>query len=424
MCVLLLGVDKTKITPQHRIYLAGYADREDVFEEVIHDLYVRTFYFRQGNIDKLIVQGDLIWWGTDFIDNIRKVVKKKFGIDKSDVIFSATHTHSGPQTSYLFTDSLGIADAKYLSFLEQQVIKSIKNAKCNLEEVNIQIGRGKSYLGINRRRKVNRKIEMLPNRFGIIDDDVNILVFNALKKEKVKGMLVNYACHANVTGDNNVSSDYPGVAMEVLEKDFIQDGVAIFLQGFAGNIRPALMVGEKFFRGSEREVVQIAEMFVEDIKRILNGNLKNIEPSLYSNVLNINLQFSEVVSIEQLQKLKNNSGIEGEWSRYLIAHQDNLKQENVLEIFRLDLSKDCCIIALNGEVVVDYGLFLKEQFGDKIFAVGYTNGMIGYIPTAQQIKEGGYESQDSIYYFALPSRYSKVIEKQIKDGLVAIMSER
>ncbi|MDK2934947.1 MAG: hypothetical protein PWP27_2757 [Clostridiales bacterium] len=58
MCVLLLGVDKTKITPQHRIYLAGYADREDVFEEVIHDLYVRTFYFRQGNIDKLIVQGN------------------------------------------------------------------------------------------------------------------------------------------------------------------------------------------------------------------------------------------------------------------------------------------------------------------------------------------------------------------------------
>ena len=42
--------------------------------------------------------------------------------------------------------------------------------------------------------------------------------------------------------------------------------------------------------------------------------------------------------------------------------------------------------------------------------VAYTNGMIGYLSTAQQIEQGGYEPIESALYFALAGTYSPKIE--------------
>jgi hypothetical protein len=47
--------------------------------------------------------------------------------------------------------------------------------------------------------------------------------------------------------------------------------------------------------------------------------------------------------------------------------------------------------------------------------------MIGYIPNEKQIYEGGYESEGSTKYFALPSKFSPTIEKKIKSKLKKII---
>lgn len=81
------------------------------------------------------------------------------------------------------------------------------------------------------------------------------------------------------------------------------------------------------------------------------------------------------------------------------------------------ISSNLSFLTFNAEVVAEYGLQLKEKYDGKIIPLPYSNGMIGYVPTANQISEGGYEAIESCSYFALPSPFSKEIEKEIYRGI-------
>ena len=49
-------------------------------------------------------------------------------------------------------------------------------------------------------------------------------------------------------------------------------------------------------------------------------------------------------------------------------------------------------IALGGEVVVDYSLRFKRQYGaDNLWVAGYSNDVFAYIPSLRVLREGGYE---------------------------------
>jgi hypothetical protein len=53
-------------------------------------------------------------------------------------------------------------------------------------------------------------------------------------------------------------------------------------------------------------------------------------------------------------------------------------------------------IALSGEVVVDYALRLKAQYGwDTTWVAGCSNDVFGYTPSLRVLREGGYEGGDA-----------------------------
>ena len=53
------------------------------------------------------------------------------------------------------------------------------------------------------------------------------------------------------------------------------------------------------------------------------------------------------------------------------------------------------LFALGGELLVGYSLELKKIFGSDIFVMGYSNDVMGYIPTKVVLAEGGYEANRS-----------------------------
>ncbi len=76
--------------------------------------------------------------------------------------------------------------------------------------------------------------------------------------------------------------------------------------------------------------------------------------------------------------------------------------------------KDLTWIALGGEVVVDYGLRLKEMFGaGRLWVSGYSNDVIGYIPSLRVLKEGGYEGCAAMIYYMRPGPWSDAVEDTI-----------
>src|SRR5205807_9820941 len=76
--------------------------------------------------------------------------------------------------------------------------------------------------------------------------------------------------------------------------------------------------------------------------------------------------------------------------------------------------KDLTLVALGGEVVVDYVLRIKREYGSKgIIVAGYSNDVMSYIPSLRVLKEGGYEANDSMIYYGLPGPYDDQVEDQV-----------
>ncbi|MDA2924645.1 hypothetical protein MYX65_08325 [Acidobacteria bacterium AH-259-L09] len=68
---------------------------------------------------------------------------------------------------------------------------------------------------------------------------------------------------------------------------------------------------------------------------------------------------------------------------------------------------DLTLVAMAGEVVVDYNPRLKQELGaDKLWVTAYNNDVFAYVPSRRVLREGGYEADYSMIYS--PPRYDRV----------------
>ena len=114
-----LGTAKIEITPTRPVPLAGFLERQGVFEKVLHPLQARVLTFelndRQGRTRiAVLVSADLIWWGANQTIAVKRTLKKKWGIEDAAILLHATHNHSGPQTTNEFAPLLGTVDQDYV----------------------------------------------------------------------------------------------------------------------------------------------------------------------------------------------------------------------------------------------------------------------------------------------------------------------
>ena len=72
------------------------------------------------------------------------------------------------------------------------------------------------------------------------------------------------------------------------------------------------------------------------------------------------------------------------------------------------------LIALGGELVVDYSLRLKARHGwDGAWVAGYSNDIMAYIPSRRVRQEGGYEGGEAMIYFGRPAWFTEAVEEII-----------
>jgi hypothetical protein len=90
---------------------------------------------------------------------------------------------------------------------------------------------------------------------------------------------------------------------------------------------------------------------------------------------------------------------------------------------RLDLASDFSILAMGGEICVEYGHYIKGLSNTRRFLpLGYSNDVIAYIPTVQILEEGGYEAESSCPLFGLPSPFKPEIETLVKDAAARMLA--
>ncbi|MCQ6558517.1 neutral/alkaline non-lysosomal ceramidase N-terminal domain-containing protein [Paenibacillus mendelii] len=417
---LMLGTAKLDITPPFSVPLAGFSDRRDVYEEVARPLYVRVWLFEQQASDgrqkrqALVVQADLITWGSRHVDVLKSSIQAQWGIAPEHVFFHASHTHGGPQTTDEFSPLVGVMSAEYIPFLERAVEQAIAAAHANLEAVTLEKGTGICEgIGINRRRIAHGTVEFAPNPEGASDDEVTVI--RCLTEDgRMKGLLFHFTCHPTTTGANRVTSEFCGATMELLDREW-GEGVSCFLQGFCGDIRPALSKDGAFYRGDEEDIARSGALLAEAVQSILNSPMTRLEPAIIEGwVAQVELPFRPL-------PFGGYGTEEGElvdaWKAMLLADSLPHKDSAALKVQLLKLADGLSFLGMNGEMVVEYGLWVKRMAAGKILPLGYSNGMIGYVPTAAQIEEGGYESVSSGYVFGYPAPFASDVESRIKGVL-------
>ncbi len=428
---LRLGIATVDITPRHPVPLAGFAHRRSVFEAVDRPLLLKAWAFESGDPAEgtharaLLVQADLIWWGSERMPSLLRELNGRWGLPASSVVLHATHTHGGPQTSDRFAPSLGLPDEEYVRELEARLLACVGEAFDRLEPVTIERGRGTCAIGVHRRLRVDGRIAMAPNPDGPCDREVVVVRFRR-GGGATAGVWMHYACHPTTTGDNVVHPEFPGVAMTLVEQWLGDKGTVSFLQGCCGDVRPALVRDEAFRKGERSDVLALGRTLADEVIRILEGPMERLEPAgLASGRLAAALPLEVVPTAERLREASAaaEADIRWEWARLLLSRPERLVPTVPLELNAVCIARGLTLLAMNAEMVGAYGAFAKSYAQGAALPLPYSNGMIGYVPTEEQLAEGGYEPAESAYYFALPSPFAPSVEARVLGAMKRLLDQ-
>ncbi|NQX64235.1 neutral/alkaline non-lysosomal ceramidase N-terminal domain-containing protein [Paenibacillus qinlingensis] len=419
-----LGIAKLNITPQQPMALSGFGHRHGDFDGILHPLQLRVWFFQQMDVSDmqrkaLVVQADILAWSTERMGAIYKRLEAYYGLTASSIILNASHTHCGPRTA----DLLDALNPDYVDMLEERLFAGVEEAYCKLIPVTIEKGVGECRMGINRRKIVNGEMSMAPNLEGPIDPEVSVIRFCSKLTNETMGVMFHYTCHPTTTDYNFISSEFPGIAMGCVEEAIGGGAIASYLQGCCGDIRPALIQEDVFFRGDDRDVQRFGKQLSDVVLHVLKRPMEELSPSwIHASTTEVNLPFQYNPTIDQLQTGSFEQGMMGAWHRMLLENAKRNAVHIPLKMNLLTIAEGLTFLAMNGEIVVEYGLFFKKCDPSRgVLPLAYSNGMVGYVPTAKQIEEGGYESRDSIYYFGLPSPFVPEIESLIRDAGVQLL---
>jgi hypothetical protein len=79
---------------------------------------------------------------------------------------------------------------------------------------------------------------------------------------------------------------------------------------------------------------------------------------------------------------------------------------------------DLLWLTMGGEVVVDFSIKFKKQYGPRTWVTSYCNDVMAYIPTFRVLQEGGYEGQSAMAVYGLPAdRWKENVEDLVTKGV-------
>jgi neutral ceramidase len=415
------GVAKVEITPSEPIWMSGYAGRTSPGEEKLHSLWAKALYLEDaaGNGAVLITM-DLALLTKEISDFIKERLRQKYSLDRSRIILSWSHTHTGPLVrDEIFYDFLNVTPheiakvEKYTDNLIDNIIAVASEAIESTSAVKISSGNGTARFAVNRRNNAEALLNPATQLSGPVDHSVPVLKVQDMTGELL-AVVFGYACHTTTLGNNQWSGDYAGFAQIELEKSF-PGSIAMFFAGTGADINPL-----------PRRTVSYARQYgitlAAAVEAVLDEPMNDLESFLVTEYTEINIPFTDPPTIEEIEQLEKGSSIyQQKWASRI---KNTLNATGSLpsgypyyplQIWRIGQQN---LVVLGGEVVIDYTLNLKELLGPDIFVMSYANDQVFYIPSARVLREGGYEGISSIMYTDRPATWKADIEIRIIKGVL------
>jgi hypothetical protein len=416
------GFGRRQITPPLPILMAGFDNRTKPAESVANDLWTKALAFEDSTGQKaIIVTVDLVTIPAPMIDMVAARITHRHNIDRSRVVINMSHTHSGPALDW--PAHTGRDMMHRIETYRNKVIDSMADAAdaavADLQPAEITYATGKVGFSHNRRQRLpdgGWTFGIDPN--GPVDQTVPVLrVFGP--NGKLRGVLFGLSCHPSVLTYEffMISGDYAGVAQAAWEKAH-PGATGMFMQLCGGD-------QNTYPRRKVELVEKYGNELATEVARVADGPMKAVHGPLKTAMLTTELPFAPF-SLEEYEKQAKDPDelVRTHAERLLKQYESGQPPLPALPytMQAIQFGKDLTLLAMNGEVVVDYCLRVKKEYGaEGMIVAGYSNARPCYIPSLRVLKEGGYEARDSILMGGLPGPLGDQVEDIIFAGIHELM---
>jgi hypothetical protein len=412
---LKVGAAKRDITPTEPIRLAGYANRLTPSLGVAQPIYARALALEDsaGNRNVLVTV-ELVGITRELTETLAERLRVQFGIERSRFMIVASHTHNGPTLHGSIGGQLTLSPQetaviqRHTDKIREQVFEAASEALGKLQPARLSFGQGKAGFAMNRRIFSPTGVRFGANPDGLVDDSVPVLRAETAEGE-VRAVLFGYACHGTTLGGeyNQVGGDWPGYAQKYLEEAY-PGATALFITGCGGDADPY----------PRRKTAYVAEHGLEmagAVAAVFSRGMSPIRGALRSAFERVSLDLATPPTKEQWTQRLNDkdAAIQRHARRNLekLERGEALRMDYDAPVQVWKFGNDLTLVALSGEVVVDYALRLKRELGaDKLWVAAYANDVFAYIPSVRILHEGGYEADYSMYFYDFPTRWAPTVE--------------
>ncbi len=400
-----IGTAWEEITPDRPIPLLGQmAIRLGEYKR--DPLTVNAVVFDDGASRVAVVSADVCYLPTDLVRAMQQACAESCAIDAESVIIAATHTHVAPCT----TDRLfGATDPAFMSRLSEAIAAAVGRAIDDVEEADLYAGSGYvEHMGWNRRGlREDGACHMYLGSWGKgfvgiegpRDGDVGVIFARTLHGT-LKVVIPSFATHPNtLEGESFYSADIPGEIRRVLRGVLGDDVGVVYLTGAAGNTAPSIMENNpeniQPWRGEEG-IKRSGQYLGGEILRVIAEQTEPmVEPALqHENVrLDIPMRpWDEGSDITEfgggMQEFFEES--RADWSRMV-------REESPVDVSVNTVRLGDAAICFNpAELYSEFGIAIKRGSPARVTLVSeLSDGGVGYVPTPQAIRHGGYSAQSS-----------------------------
>lgn len=234
------GVSRVDITPPLSAPHASWGAQVHVFAENVESpLTCTALVVDDGTTRAAWIDFDLIILSTSETQKVQQRVAEEIGIPMELVRVSVTHNHAGPPPSSWDWAKAGVeAMRAYYATLPDYAAGAARLAVEKLQAARVGVGRGESYVAVNRREKApDGRTVTGTNPEGVIDPEVFVMRIDALDGSPIAAA-VGYTMHPTTLGPSNkqLSADWPGHLKQTVE--LLTGAPTLFAQGATGDIGP------------------------------------------------------------------------------------------------------------------------------------------------------------------------------------------
>ncbi len=401
------GFARVDITPDYPILLNGFLARQQEAQGHRQRIWAKAISLRASD-GKPIVLMTVDTLGIP-AEIRRKVVDAvaSLGVENSGLAITATHTHSAPIIHGCAPNILGRDFTpeeqqhidRYSVEFTTKLIDVAKQCLRDTQPVTLSWSVGRVDFAKNRRSLT-----------GPIDHQIPLLAIKD-SSGKLLAAYVSYACHCVTLAEPMISGDWAGYAQENIESRF-PGSIALVSIGCAGDQNPNSKTASDRIDIANEQGLLIAN----EVSRLMQSSMTAIKPRLETRWKEIDLEFAELPSTEDFEKLAEQKTPVGYHARKQLARLQNggvLPMAIQYPIQQWQLGDDLSIVFLGGEVTVEYGLRLKSAEIGIGWVNSYANSCPCYIPSEAVLKQGGYEGAGAMVYYDQPGPLKPGLEGKI-----------